>query len=542
MNREGDDGAASAQLLIVSGDSALRVELPAGATAMVGRADDADVCVPDASVSRYHARFTARDGGVVVADNGSHNGTLVNGVRCESEQRLAAGDVVTLGETSIVVQGAKQPPRRVLHGDELSERIDHEVARALEFERALAIVAVVVDPAAGDPSGDQVLGAADFMGSAGDGLWLIGLPEREREEAAEVAQTLARAMPGVRTGVAVCPADGVDSAGLIAAARARAAGGARIEIARALRIGDREVLVADPAMERIYDLLRRLAGGDIPVLIVGETGVGKENAAYAVHAWSARAAEPFVAVNCAAIPDTMVESELFGHARGAFTSADRDKAGYLEAAAGGTVFLDEVGELSPAAQAKLLRVLETRQVTRLGEVRPRDLDFRIVAATNRDLSDTDAFRNDLYFRLSTALVTVPPLRERRREIGGLADAFLPADRRLSAAALRALVSYDWPGNVRELRNAIELAVTTADGSVVEPWHLPERVRDPAVEAEPEAPPADGFRPIAEELQELEKRRMQEALKATGGVQLQAARLLGMPRRTFTLKMRKYGLR
>jgi transcriptional regulator with GAF, ATPase, and Fis domain len=267
------------------------------------------------------------------------------------------------------------------------------------------------------------------------------------------------------------------------------------------------------------------------------------------------------------LPESLIESQLFGPDKGAFTGATGARAGLFEAADGGTIFLDELGELSPAAQAKLLRVLETRRVVRLGEVRERAVDVRVVAATNRDLGAESAagrFRDDLYFRLAAARVVLPPLRDRPRELSRLARHFLDeACRRagrtplaLSAATIYALRAHRWPGNVRELRHVMDyLAATAADDVEVEPWQLPDGIGHPApappVVPAPAAPSAPtsrgsaaggGFRPIDEELRELECQRMREALAAAEGVQTRAAELIGMPLRTFVTKSKQYGLR
>ena len=333
-------------------------------------------------------------------------------------------------------------------------------------------------------------------------------------------------------------------------------------------LGDREVIVADPAMVRIYELLARLGRGDLPVLVCGETGVGKENAAFAVHHHSPRRAGPFVAINCAAIQESLVESELFGHEKGAFSGAIASKPGLFESAAGGTVFLDEVGELPLAIQAKLLRAVEARRVMRVGSVREYDIDFRLVTATNRDLEaevSAGRFRRDLLYRLNVATVEIPPLRERPRELELLARAFLAdgcrrADRpplALSEAALQRLAGHTWPGNVRELRNAMLLAAATTAGDLVEPNDLrltgtarPRPITATGTVA-PTLPSATGtvappvtdaaMRPIAEEIEQLEARRMAEALDACGGVQIRAAAMIGMPLRTFSTKVKQYGL-
>jgi len=333
-----------------------------------------------------------------------------------------------------------------------------------------------------------------------------------------------------------------------------------------LALGGSVTLLADPVMVRLYELLRRLARSSLPVLVTGETGTGKENAAQAVHFFSARKEAPLIAINCAAIPENLFESELFGHVRGAFSGALADKIGRLEAASGGTVFLDEVGELPLATQAKLLRVLETGMISPVGSVRDRQIDCRVVAATNRDLEAemrAGRFREDLYFRLAAATVTLPPLRERPGEMLLLAAHFLrEACRKLKREATaigeptqKLLLEHPFPGNVRELKNLMEYCAATVSEAHIMPWHLPPRfvaagaALAPSKKVAPAAPAGDaappsltGFRSIADEVQELERQRMRAALQRTRGNQRQAAELIGMPLRTFVTKLKQYGLR
>lgn len=306
------------------------------------------------------------------------------------------------------------------------------------------------------------------------------------------------------------------------------------------------MLVRDPAMEDVVDLVRRVAPSELSVLLTGETGVGKEVLADAVHRGSRRVDGPFVRVNCAALAESIAESELFGHEKGAFTGAVGARAGIFEAGDGGTVFLDEVGELSPSMQAKLLRVLETREVTRIGSVAPRKVDVRFVSATNRDLRAEIAagrFREDLFFRLNGISIDIPPLRERPKDIVPLAKRFarrgLPEGEspRFSSAVTRILERHAWPGNVRELRNAMERAAVLAGTDPIDVSHLPPELRS-------DAPPAVVVQTTAtvrDELENVERQRILEALEQTAGNQTKAAELIGMPRRTFVKRLDAYGI-
>ncbi len=324
------------------------------------------------------------------------------------------------------------------------------------------------------------------------------------------------------------------------------------------------VVVRDPAMRLVYSLVKRVAPSNINVLVSGETGVGKELVAEALHRESeARSTGPFVRINCAALSEALFESELFGHERGAFTGAVRTKRGLLEAAHLGTVFLDEVGELSLGAQAKLLRVLESRQVTRVGGLVPQPIDVRFVAATNRDLKAEvarGAFREDLFFRLTGVKVVIPPLRERSSEIAPLADELMFATAStlgrpiptFSPTARECLESYGWPGNIRELRNVVESALLRCEGGEVRPEDLPEELRRSVDDDSASAVILKSVRPLessspseasdALNARQLEERaRILEGLAACNGNQTRAAALLGMPRRTLVYKLAAYAI-
>ena len=299
-------------------------------------------------------------------------------------------------------------------------------------------------------------------------------------------------------------------------------------------------------MLAVFQLVAKVAPTDSTILIRGESGTGKELVARAIHRNSLRAQQAFVAINCAALTETLLESELFGHEKGAFTGAVAQKRGKLEAADRGTVFLDEVGELPLAVQTKLLRVLQEREFERVGSTRPIRVDVRLVAATNRDLDSAIAentFRNDLYYRLNVVSLTVPPLRERRDDIPLLARYFVAkhgkrAGRRvegLSPDALASMEAYYWPGNVRELENAIERAVVLGSTDLIVPEDLPEAI----LEAAPPLGPSGGYH---QAVKEEKKRAILEALNRSGGNYTEAAKLLGVHPNYLHRLVRNLGLK
>ena len=308
----------------------------------------------------------------------------------------------------------------------------------------------------------------------------------------------------------------------------------------------REIIGRATAMQDVLSRLERVAPLSTTVLISGETGVGKELVARAVHRLSDRRDAAFVAVNCGALSESLLESELFGHARGSFTGAVRDRIGVIESAHGGTLFLDEVGEMSLAVQQRLLRVLQEREVQRVGASRPVPVDIRVVTATNRDLRSLvheRRFREDLYYRLAVFTIDVPPLRDRREDIPLLAQHALErlrarvpqwSELACSPLALRAMRAFDWPGNVRHLLGAIESAAVLAEGRRIELQHLPEEVRE---SLEGAAPPR--YRAPDDELQE--RARILGALDQCGGSPTRAADLLGMGRTTLWRKLRALGI-
>jgi two-component system response regulator AtoC len=322
----------------------------------------------------------------------------------------------------------------------------------------------------------------------------------------------------------------------------------RRDVSRA--VGDRPIVAASPPMIDLLEILERAAEYKATVLLTGESGTGKEVLARAIHAQSGRRGQAFVAVNCAAIPEALLESELFGHARGAFTGADRARRGLFVEADGGTLFLDEIGELPPPLQAKLLRVLQEEEVMPIGESKPRSIDVRVIAATSRDLEREVAsgrFREDLFYRLDVFRVRVPPLRERREDVPLLVDHFIArfretlgkAVRTITDDALDRLVDHAWPGNVRELENVVERAMILADSDRITLADLPEAIATPR--KKPTSSPASGDFSMRRARRRFESELIRRALDATGGNRTRAARLLEISHRALLYKIKEYGL-
>ena len=559
--RDGEQAGSWCLLTSLGGEIQSRlIPLDDGAELIVGRAATNAIAVDHESVSRKHAAFRRQGDEVVVEDLESHNGTLVNGVAIRGSRRLGVGDTVTIGPLQAVVTSTSAAPssRHVATVAELDDRLEVEVDRAVRYHRPLAVVMLRFEGPA-DPITahieklSKLLRRMDLLAEYSSDEIALVLPETDRRAAESVAQRGADVGIGmaVHIGIASFPEDGSHAGELVGVARerlrgVRPPGGS----AAVVPSGTRQVIVADPIMKQVFELAKRVAVSPITVLVVGETGSGKEVVAEAVHRMSQRAAGTYVRLNCASLSESLVEAELFGYEKGAFTGAVGTKAGFFEIAAGGTLFLDEIGELSLRTQAKLLRVLEQRKIVRVGGTKEIAIDARLVCATNRDL-DAEVrrgrFRDDLYFRISAFVIPVPPLRDRRSEIPLLAAQFArelspesSEQPRLSDEAIGVLQAYDWPGNVRELRNVIERAVVLSGRGQIEPHHFADRLRDRASPMRP----AEQHVPIdvRQRVAQVERDAVVAALESTAGNQTQAAKQLGISRFALIRLMEKHDLK
>jgi DNA-binding NtrC family response regulator len=492
------DGGLGIHLLVMSPEMFATHPLPATGTLTIGRSTGADIQIHDPLASRRHAVLTVGDV-LTIEDLKSANGTRVRDVPIKpgTPVPIAAGEAIVIGATCLMVQQnrASIGPRRLWSHSYFENRVEEECTRAaaagtsfvvarLRVERSASWVRVV-------PTLIRELKPPHLLAAYGPNEYEVLFQDIDPEEATRLLELvvagIAEAGHVAQFGTAWFPRDGRSPDALVARAcvpfRAPGSGGSE-------RIGP-----IDPVMQRIYEISARAASSNINVLILGETGVGKEVLAQTVHQLSPRSSKPILCLNCAGLPENLLESELFGHERGAFTGATQAKLGLLETAQGGTVFLDEVGELSLSIQAKLLRVIDSREFLRVGALKSRSIDVRFISATNRDLESEvlrNTFRRDLFFRLNGISLTIPPLRERVEEIPAFASKFLTdacresgrrPEPRISSRAMALLKGYSWPGNVRELRNVIERAVLFCTGFEIGPEHLPlEKMRPPITEA------------------------------------------------------------
>lgn len=553
--------------LIFSWADGLRaVSLQEGSGIVVGRSEPAQVILADRSLSRAHARISLHEGRVHVEDLASTNGTQVNGQRIR-EAFVDEGDVATLGAVELQV-GARavrrSSARTLLSHAAWMRALEDELVRARVFGRTVTVLAIHQTAVHAFESVHERLRPVDRACAYAPERSLVMLPEIGPRDACEHVTRLAGVGGQTQSlGYACFPSDAGSAESLVSLAtdagrRGTPTGAPTPADLSAEREVSTEPVIASPSMIRLYELIARVARTPMPVLILGETGSGKELVARALHAKGPRARSPFKALNCATLPGTLIESVLFGHERGAFTGADRRSAGIFEQAQDGTVFLDEVGELSAQAQAALLRVLEQHTIVRVGGTQEVPVAARVVAATHRDLAAmvrAGTFREDLMFRLDALTLRVPALRERREEIPLLAAAFLAgacrrwrvAPRSFADEALAAMQDFAWPGNVRQLRNVVERAVALSDGAQIALEDLPEQLLEEASDASGPTATLDvcadpaPFGSFADRVRAFEVGLIRSALDEVNGNQASAARLLRIPRRTLAHKVHGYGL-
>ncbi len=572
---------------------------------LVGRDPDCAISIASDRVSRRHCRFDRRDGRWVVHDLGSRNGTELNGMRI-TEAEVSGGDRLRIGPAELELVVILDAPRHDDHASEVSIRIvegaehysldprrwadtkwpDAPIEPIPVVTRLEALYRGTLIATTADSVSDALYATARLLqqlfGARGVTLWLAsnGPLEPRASVGAEVDVELAgsafrdgvsfvAATPSCSTMVATLrtangrlgaitltrdePSTNDDLELLIACANqaalaiesARLRGGLRAENERLQRIVGtfHQPMVGDSEpIAHVRELVARAGEVHSIVLIRGESGTGKELVARSVHAASARREGPFVALNCSALAPTLLQSELFGHEKGAFTGAAQRKAGVFEQANGGTLFLDEVAELSPDAQAQLLRVMETWTLRRVGATEEISVDVRVLAATHRDLEamvDSGEFREDLFYRIQVLLIDVPPLRERMDDLPSLCEHLLTHIARtfprkigrLGDAALRKLQAYSWPGNVRELRNVLERAAILSRGAEIGPADVTGLRRSSAPSM-----PAIGMT-----LRELEAQHIKHVLETVDWNKTKAAKSLGVQRSTIYDKIKEYGL-
>jgi two-component system, NtrC family, response regulator AtoC len=552
---------ARTTLVLYHRDGAMVAQLDKARPLVVGRAAPADVEIPDPGLSRQHARFTWDDHGLWVEDLGSTNGTRKNGERID-HARIAPGDEIAVGPVMVtvhVISSVDDELRGFDGHDRFVAALGDEIVRARTFGRPLAVLMVRGGARDGHVSRwasrlRMALRPVDRVGIYGPNAVLVALPEAAPEAAHALAASLAGGEPALTCGAVSYPADGASVDELLAALQLASRAG-RAPVRGGDRGGDDAVaiVVKNPAMKQVMATVKRLAQSTVAVLIHGETGTGKEVIARAIHDGGPRRKQALRCINCAAIPGLLIESVLFGHEQGAFTGADKSARGIFEQADGGSVLLDEIGELAAPAQAALLRVLETKKVTRVGGEEEIEVDVRVMAATHRDLEGmalAGAFRQDLWYRLNTVTLRIPPLRERVDEIRPLAERFLREARKQAGAdvraidprALAALEGYGWPGNVRELRNVVDRAVVLAEGSTITPGDLTDRVRGGSRVLAAEAEPADEPGDYKQHVRRYEAELILRALHKYNGNQTEAARALNLPLRTLVHKIQSYGIK
>ncbi|MFH1729583.1 MAG: sigma 54-interacting transcriptional regulator [Pseudomonadota bacterium] len=569
---------------------------------IIGRQEDADIPLDDEQVSRSHARIFFKDSHIVLEDQDSTNGTIVNGTAI-TKKILEDGDEIIIGSTVMeffvpTSMGDKSLGITIRTHNYFESRLDEELDRANRYERPLSLMMIGINFKALqktetketlDEKKEMIIAelvlmikgmirAMDIISAYSSEELELMLPETSKDEAYKLARRITSdavksiGIP-VNIGIANYPDDSLSKELLIdksrqalklsRAKRTDSIADVTKENVKRINVFDREVVIQSDKVKEIFDMISRVALSNINVLILGETGVGKEVVAEAVHQKSARKNKPLISVNCAALTETILESELFGHEKGSFTGADKLKIGLFESAKGGTIFLDEIGEMPMKTQAKLLRVLQNKKIMRVGSSQEIAVDVRIIAASNKNLEehiDKGLFREDLFYRLNAITITVPPLRERKEEIPPLIQSFTKlfntennkTIENISPDAMELLCKYDWPGNIRELKNSIERAVVVADSDTIFKEHFsakifkapqPKRPLEEEVEKEyyDDIDKETAMGDMKEIVSKYEKKLILNALRKCNWNQTKAADILNVPRRTLVSKIKKYNV-
>ena len=553
----GGAGGSVLTLLVMSPGLFSSHTLPTSGAVMIGRSSGCAICVDDPVASREHARLhvEAKDGipRLSIEDLGSANGTRVRDAAIPAHEPtpIAPGEGVVIGGTVVIVLQARSPSGafRLWSHVFFGARVEDECARSVATRASVGLARIrfatpsmkIFPMLARSLKGDQ--GVAQY-GPKDYELLFTGQDERQIEGfmTGLVAAFRAEGLE-VSHSIAWCPRDGKNFDALMTMANA---------MLKPTAAHPEPIATDSVGMQRVREMATKVANSQINVLIRGETGVGKDVLARLIHRTSSRAQRPFLALNCAALSDTLLESELFGYAKGTFTGATASKMGLLASADGGTVFLDEVGDMPLGIQARLLRVIDDRQIRPLGALQAQEINVRFISATNRDLEEAVArreFRQDLLFRLNGLCLTIPPLRERRGEIPILATTFLAEACRemgleralsLDEEAMTALIEHMWSGNIRELKNVIERAVVLCEGASIRAEHLGLRSAERPTEP-PSSRRVRALPKLSDPVKLAERQRIIDALDACASNQTRAARLLKMPRRTFVSKLETYAI-
>jgi two-component system, NtrC family, response regulator AtoC len=554
----GDEPVLDQLQMVVIGNGTFATHPLSDGAVTIGRSRSSDVAIADESISRRHAILRLREK-VTIEDLGSANGTRVRGneLKVGRPVEIVVGELVGLGKISFILQHRSRPSRarRLWTHDYFEARLDEECARTKRSNTAFALLRIQTDRNAPTTLVEETLAElvrdTDILGKSGPHDYEVLLPDTTPTKSDEAVRRFDSKL--VERGlkykivVACCPRDGRRSHELMARVQTPSSSPATPSAAG--------IVVVDAQMQSLHRLVEQIADSQIGVLLLGETGVGKEVFARAVHHASPRAAGPFVELNCAALTESLLESELFGHEKGSFTNATIAKPGLIETAHGGTLFLDEIGDMPLSIQAKLLRILEDSQLRRVGALKNRAVDVRFVAATNSDLEARiadGAFRSDLFFRLNGVTIVIPPLRDRMADLEPLAKAFIhrawsrnSQAPTLDADALALMKGYCWPGNVRELKNMMERAILLCGVGPIRQDHLPaEKMRATVMTGRPRSEPTKQIENVVfvqarRRGSEDEQRWITQALEQAGGNQTRAAVLLGISRRTLVNRLNDY---